>query len=171
MIYISFTFYYFFITLEHLWIFFFTLFWIVYQLGYAFERTFPRAPRFNKRPFGVTTQVSPFPRFVSLWVPYTLSYSGEGHGKHRNRFMQSMDNTLHDPHAVCHEIALPSVLESVLARTRGQIEEMYWHFKSPPHWNEALGEMFSQKRNLTDILFKTMWKKIQRYSNSNVIKK
>ena len=39
----------------------------------------------------------------------------------RNRFMQSMDNTLYDSHAVCHEMTLLSVSESILARTRGQI--------------------------------------------------
>ena len=39
----------------------------------------------------------------------------------RNQFMQSMDNTLHDPHAVYQEVTLPSVSASIMALTSGQI--------------------------------------------------
>ena len=55
--------------------FFFTLFWISCHVGDAFERTFPGAPHFNEGLFRVATLASPFPQFVSLWVPtYTLIF-------------------------------------------------------------------------------------------------
>ena len=129
-----------------------------YQVGDAFERTLPRAPYFSKGLFGVATQASPFPRFVSLWVPIYPLILARVMANTRNLVMQSMDSTLHDPHAVWHEMILLSASASIFALTRKQIGKTDWHSKSHSDWNEALREMVPQKRHLPDMIFKTVWK-------------
>ena len=98
-----------------------------YQVGDAIERTFPPAPHFNKGLFGVSTHASPFSRFVSLWLLIYHLILVKVMANTQNWVMQSMDSTLHNPHAVCHEITLPSISASILAFTR---EKMRWHSKS-----------------------------------------
>ena len=56
--------------------FFFTLFWISYQVSDAFEGPFPVAPYFNKEIFGVPVR---FPDLFPCECQYTRWYAGEGH--------------------------------------------------------------------------------------------
>ena len=106
---------------------------------------------------------SPFPRFVSLWVPiYSLirwwgSFHGKLHEGHTvycpYRLHKPISGACHDPHQ-----NMSRYIGTHKETNRGN--GLAWvDTQNCPYWNEALGEMFSQKRHLRDMLFKTVWKK------------
>ena len=81
----------------------------------------------------------------------------------RNRFMQSVNSTLHDLHAFCHEMTLSSVSAYIGTHKRTN-EENGLELQIASHWNEALREMVPQKHQLPDDIQNSV-KKIQRCSN------
>ena len=88
-----------------------------------------------------------------------------------NKTRQCTVHRLHNPiSGICHD---PHQNERVCWHSQGDKSGERAGLRLPlqiaPYWNEALGEMFFQKRHPPDMTFKTMWKKIQRCSN--VIKK
>ena len=98
--------------------------------------------------------INSFPRFVPLCVPiYSLiRWGGSFHGKLHKGHTVYCPYRLHKPiSGVCHDPH--QNMTGILALTRRQIGRTGWPelpLQIAPYWNEALGEMFSQKRHPPD---------------------
>ena len=149
----------FFITLEHLWIFISHCF-EYHQVGDAFEGPYPVAPHLMRDDLECQRV---FSDFFPLWMPICSLIHWGGSFSWQTAWgscsVLSIDciNRFR-----VFAMTLTRIWVGILALTRRQIGRMGWPelpLQIAPYWNEALGEMFSQKRHLPCVIFKTVWKK------------